>query len=138
MSDTGIGSVLWLPRTPGLARPHKFVAGMHELSGVIRDALQGDSNDVEHDVLVQIADLMGIHYEDPDDGPHTLTFEDPTGDTVTTSGGSSGGHRDLKQTYRDNDFWTLCECGIEFSGMDPDEADSNHQAHREIREAARG
>jgi hypothetical protein len=34
------------------------------LTALIREALEGDSNDAEHDALVRVADALGIHYEE--------------------------------------------------------------------------
>ena len=38
-----------------------------ELAQEIKDALQGDSNDAEHDALVGVAYALGLEWEDPDD-----------------------------------------------------------------------
>lgn len=40
-------------------------------------------------------------------------------------------HLDLGQTYESGEFRTHCSCGEMFPGLDPDEADSAHAAHRE-------
>jgi hypothetical protein len=38
-----------------------------ELRAEIKAALEGDSNDAEHDALASVASTLGIEYRDPDD-----------------------------------------------------------------------
>jgi hypothetical protein len=172
-----------MPRTPGMAMPHSFVANMRELGAEIRDALQSESSDAEHDALSAVADLMGLYIEDPnddvdvnpiewiedvdadgkpirtavidDDAPRT--FEDNVADTQwiedyaadihiegedrqatirKTGLGMGKLHADIFQRYYGDCFWTVCECGLQFSGVDPDDADFNHMTHREANEKA--
>jgi hypothetical protein len=151
-----------MPRTPGLTMPHRFVAGMRELSTQIRDALQSESGDAEHDALAAVAELMGLHIEcdDHDDDGQVdapRTFEDNVADTQwiddyaadlhiegddrqatirKTGLGMGKLHADIFQRYYGDCFWTVCECGLQFSGVDPDDADFNHMTHREANEKA--
>lgn len=43
------------------------LADFDALREEIREALEGDSNDAEHDALVSVASTLGVEYRDPDD-----------------------------------------------------------------------
>jgi HEAT repeat protein len=72
---TGDGFLL-LPEVYGVrSEAHAALAagGDAAVRDEIKDALEGDSNDAEHDALTMAAELLGIEYRDPydddEDGP---------------------------------------------------------------------
>lgn len=44
-----------------------FADDLRSLTDEIRDALNGESNDAEHDALVKVAELLGIQWGEPTD-----------------------------------------------------------------------
>jgi hypothetical protein len=50
----------------GIMRRHVLEASDDQVldaARIVRSALEGESNDAEHDALVLVADLLGIEYE---------------------------------------------------------------------------
>jgi hypothetical protein len=57
----------WWEQTCNYWRAIAAICEDKELVREIRDALESDSNDAEHDALVSVANALGIDYTDPDD-----------------------------------------------------------------------
>lgn len=64
--DLDLGDV-WLPVWDSVVWDRPGGHDWWNLHKEIRAALEGDSNDAEHDALVSVADMLGITYKDPDD-----------------------------------------------------------------------
>lgn len=55
------------PPTPAPVLLKDVLAGHNELRDIVRDGLNAGSWDAEHESLVWIADLLGLHYNDETD-----------------------------------------------------------------------